>query len=137
MTGVVVYPYIAPNFEWLKTAALLWDKVHRISSEFSPADPVEVGELDAAVGGLLRSHEVEPKMSMIADPLFGAWLKSHYEDLDARGFLSVSADWMTIYPDKLADGLVKLLWDYGLARDADRPEWHDVTLDHLIGKARH
>jgi hypothetical protein len=86
MTSVIVYPYIVPNFEWLKTAALLWDKVHRINSEFSPGDPPEVQKLDSAVRGFLKSEEVTAELGYAALRVFEDWLKAHYDGLNAKGW---------------------------------------------------
>jgi hypothetical protein len=134
MTSVIVYPYIVPDIEWLKIAALLWDKVHRISSEFSPDDPEEVHKLDSAVGGLLKPEEVTSDLGYEAGLVFEPWLRTHYEDLRKRGLLS--RDWMNVYPDKFMDGSVELLSRFKVIRDADKPECADVTVEHLIAHAR-
>jgi hypothetical protein len=130
MTSVIVYPYIVPDLAWLKVAALLWDKVHRISSEFSPGDPVEVQELIARIPDFLVSEEVTGNLGSAARSVFEEWLKTHHKGL------SDSADWMTVYPDKFVDASVELLCRYRLIRDADRPQWHEVTPEHLIRSAK-
>ena len=136
MTSVIVYPYIVPNFDWLKTAALLWDSVHRISSEFSPADPPEVQELNSAIPDFLKSDEVTAELGGAALDVFEKWLRTHYDGLQRKGLVSETADWMTVYPDKFLDSSVELLCKYQVVRDPERPHWSDVSAEHLLGNAR-
>ncbi len=140
MTSVVVYPYIVPDFEWLKTAALLWDTVHRIGSGFSRGDPPELQDFQLRIPNLLQTRHVEdlainPGSHVFRDP-FETWLKIHYKDMVARGELSQSAEWTTVYPDKFVDSSVELLCKYRAIRDAQRPEVLDATPQNLIANAR-
>jgi hypothetical protein len=55
MNTVVVYPYIVPDGNWLRLAALCWDKVYRLTSRKAPSDPEELQELNSGLGGLVES----------------------------------------------------------------------------------
>ena len=40
MNTVVYYPYVHPPAEWLRVAALCWDKVYELTGPRIPEDPV-------------------------------------------------------------------------------------------------
>lgn len=53
MNTVVYYPHIYPPPEWLRVAALCWDKVYRLTPPAWNDDPGNIKDLNNALGGIL------------------------------------------------------------------------------------
>ena len=58
MNAVVYYPTFYPSPRWLRVASLCWDRVYALHTDATPDPPVEIRELDEALGGVLGTANV-------------------------------------------------------------------------------
>ena len=105
MNTVVYYPYINPCPEWLRVAALCWDKVFVLGARDLPDEP-EIAKLDAALGGVIDRRFY---VSDIADDAvvgqFQAWVQAHEPELKAHTFESqTDATMFALHAGKFASG---------------------------------
>lgn len=138
MNTVVYYPYMSPSAEWLRIAALCWDKVYRIKPPFTD-DPDEIHELDGIFGGILDSVRLRDQakdpwakpadVEFVSDlqRLFSAWLEQRTEELRNAPMSSEEGDMMArligIHHSKFpATGFIDLLKRNGLLKDTRPPE---------------
>jgi hypothetical protein len=121
MNTVVYYPYITPRLEWLKLAALCWDKVYRLVPPYGwPDDPEALIELDQSLGSLLGTVDVAEYAGSIQDQF--------WTYIDAREEKFKEVQWspdtfkerdtiFNLYESKFPGGeFVKELHSRGLAR---------------------
>lgn len=81
MNTVLYYPYITPRSDWLKMAALCWDKVYRIVPHNGVTNDTDaIRELDEALGGILEPVDIRPYGQTIA-PQFWEWVEAREERL--------------------------------------------------------
>ena len=73
MNTVIYYPHIFPSPDWLKLAAICWNKVYRFvptNWSYHPVDdPEAVNKLDQELGGILHSLNT-PEIAELRDPDF-------------------------------------------------------------------
>ena len=84
MNTVVYYPHIWPRPEWLRLAALCWDRVHLLGTElhgYSSAAPEEITELDGAMAILDTTTRVEDFLDESVADQFKRWVESREEAL--------------------------------------------------------
>lgn len=101
MNTVIYYPYIHPEPDWLKLAAICWDKVYVLGTSDAVDDPV-ISELDAALGGIL---DYSIYVENIADgeliERFKRWVDAREDKLRAQGLKSQKDQPLFgIYPSK-------------------------------------
>jgi hypothetical protein len=83
MNTVIYYPYISPRPEWLKLAALSWNKVYRLVPSYgSPDDSDVVRELDEALGGILEPVYVAQEADQEVQEQFWRWVDARKERLE-------------------------------------------------------
>jgi hypothetical protein len=96
MNTVIYYPYIFPSSQWLKIAALCWNKVYRLVPDkwsYDPiVDPDEVMQLDSELGGILENVEAKKIASPRVDEQFIRWLREHRLELIHERMLDDQAD---------------------------------------------
>lgn len=85
MISVIYYPYLSPEPEWLRRAALCWDEVYRLRPHDAPDDPEEIVILNEALGGLLKSDDPRHWVDMDSETKIGfiTWLKDRMMRLQA------------------------------------------------------
>ena len=128
MNTVVYYPYINPRPDWLKLAALCWDKVYRLVPPNTYLSvPEEIEELDEALGEILWSVDVgvhgeddEIYEDEIQDQ-FWRWIDAREEKLKGESWSSERSQeehaLFSMFPSKFPGGeFVGKLQERGLAR---------------------
>ena len=73
------YPYIEPDISWLKTAALCWERVHRVTSRNAPPDSPGIIELNAALNGFLLPVYPDDILNETIVERLRSWLASRAE----------------------------------------------------------
>ncbi|GHO97418.1 hypothetical protein KSF_112910 [Reticulibacter mediterranei] len=81
MNTVVYYPHIYPTTEWLKIAALCWDKVYRLRPHGWRHDPQTIQNLNNALGGLLVDIDLEKAADLEVQRQFEQWIDARGEKL--------------------------------------------------------
>jgi hypothetical protein len=80
MNTVVYYPHIYPTDEWLKLAALCWDKVYRLVPSHW-YDPPIIEELDTALGGILVNVGIKQVADLEVQKQFEEWIDARIDKL--------------------------------------------------------
>jgi hypothetical protein len=126
MNTVIYYPYITPRPDWLKVAALCWDKVYRlVPSNGWPDDSEATQELDQALGSLLRTVHIDEYADSIQDK-FWTYIDAREKKLKEEVQWSPAASKernaiFGMYESKFPGGeFVQELQDRNLARDETR-----------------
>jgi hypothetical protein len=138
MNTVVYYPYITPRPDWLKLAALCWDKVYRlVPPQGWSSDPAVVKDLDETLGGILDSINVQESIGRqeyfsIYDQLWrwldeqneqeDKWVNSEYSPEAQTAIFSIYTD---SYGERFVKGLRRRGLPYEIGTTADivqRPE---------------
>src|SRR6266487_1507622 len=84
LNTVVYYPHISPSPDWLKLAALCWNRVYRLVPEDWGdhfVDDLEIDKLDRELGGILRSINARGMASSGLEEKFINWVEKHKEKL--------------------------------------------------------
>jgi hypothetical protein len=139
MNTVLYYPHLFPPADWLRLAALCWDEVHTLRPAGSPEIPDQLAELDAALGGILRTADVSETS---VDPQFLEMFKKWLQDTMENGQLTKDkeGEWFAIIRAKMAEPLERLLYEHGLARygDIEIPvrvaRWEKATVEGRRGE---
>jgi hypothetical protein len=115
MNTVLYYPHLFPPMDWVRVAALCWDEVHTLRPAGSPAIPDELAELDAALGGILRTDNVSDTRT---DPEFLGMFKEWLQDTLGDGQLTKDkeGEWFAILRPKMDEQLERILYEHGLAK---------------------
>lgn len=114
MNAVIVYPYIVPDADWLKLAALCWDKVYRLTSRKAPADPEGVQELNRALGGFLEP--LYPEDYRVTSD-FKSWLMHGGAKLSPSATAQHPPNYFAMFDDKLpTEGITDYLVKRNLVR---------------------
>lgn len=98
MNRVVVYPYIVPDANWLRLAALYWDRVYRLTSRKAPADPEDFQQLNGGLGGFLES--VYPEDFRVTYE-FKNWLMKDKPHLSSSAIAGHPSNYFEMFDDKL------------------------------------
>lgn len=127
MNTVVYYPYVDPTPEWLRLAALCWDKVFVLTGPHVPHDPA-IAELDAALGDVIdrRFSVAEIADASLVDR-FKTWVLAHEAQLQAGAFTSQTRQTLfAIHPSKFESGPAQEAFGFlasrGLAEIGDLDE---------------
>jgi len=118
MNTVIYYPFINPRPEWLKLAALCWDKVYRLTpSGEQPSDPDVIKELDEALGGILETVPVRDVVDLdsVLDQ-FVPWL-------DAREKRLKELRWEPYSPSTTSGEDVVLEMPFGVPLATTKFKW--------------
>jgi hypothetical protein len=109
MNTTVYYPHFYPSDNWLKSAALCWDRVYTLQLEDSPAARDSTLELDSALGGVLATilpwHEVgreTKKVEKRIGPPVGLWDKTLNKFVTRWKSEEVSVDTSTTFQDVIS-----------------------------------
>jgi hypothetical protein len=90
MNSVLFYPNFYPSAEWLRLAALCWDKVHSLRP-VSERPPADVGQLNEDLGGVLSPVDVhEFSGDLEVKDNFGAWISKDAKRLSSKQAISFS-----------------------------------------------
>ncbi len=122
MNTVVYYPHIYPAPNWLKLAALCWDKIYRMLPSDFHGDPDAIRKLDDTFGGILESIYVTD----IADDKniqnqFIKWVEERHTRLKNQGLSTPKTDFLALFPvSKLSNPIFEFLHKSGLAREEIR-----------------
>jgi hypothetical protein len=142
LNTVVYYPHLWPRPEWLKLAALCWDRVYLVGvrpgwGTLTP--PPEVVEIDKALGGLLDTSLAFRDIvdNDIAEK-FKRWVGAHEDRLRAE----MSTDGQPLFrmydgkfeqPDPTVESLRDWLVDRGLAR-IEEPDEGEYAYEFAPGE---
>jgi hypothetical protein len=148
MNTVIYYPFLSPPPEWLRLAALCWDKVYRIKPQNARDDSEEVQELDQAFGSILQSidpanpeyiyenpnYRNEPDLYMKSVKefrvelrrKFESWIKTRGDRLKAKPLSSDEGIHLAYYVGLLSSKfpdteILKILEKHGLAKSGYKP----------------
>jgi len=90
MNSVLFYPNFYPSAEWLRLAALCWDRVHSLRPG-NERPPEDVGQLNEGLGGVLSPVDVH---DFSGDPEvtdnFAAWISKEARRLSSKQAISFS-----------------------------------------------
>jgi hypothetical protein len=117
MNTVIYYPYLNPTPDWLKLAALCWDKVVILQTDDAPVDPTTV-ELDQALGGILDRSTFYRNIASDWEVCvqFESWVSARKEKLKDAGLSSHNRPVMGLFPGKFPGGAIpEFLHKLGLA----------------------
>ena len=116
MNTVVYYPHVYPSPEWLKLAALCWDKVYTLSPYENFDFPYVIRALDDTLGGILESVYVQKiALEPEVQTRFITWMKAHYDELRVKGLSDAEDELNAIfYAEKISNPILEILRERGL-----------------------
>lgn len=121
MRSVLYFPYLSPEEEWLRSAALMWDDVYVFSTRRPRPWPDDIRRVDDALGGILRPQRLDLLGESI-QASFWSWLdeftafRVDADTTPTATSIEAEAAFEELYNDKFTDALLGDLVRRGLAR---------------------
>jgi hypothetical protein len=110
---------ISPDVDWLKTAALCWDRVYRMTSKPAPSDPPDVQRIASELGDFLHDIYPEQYQPGPSELDLHQWLRQQV----AAERVQTSTEMIELFADKVPPELAEAFDQHGVTARKE----HEIT----------
>ncbi|HEX8397665.1 MAG TPA: hypothetical protein VF644_10175 [Pyrinomonadaceae bacterium] len=118
MISTVYYPSLFPSENWLRLAALCWDKVYTLHYQKSPQIPAEIDDFNNQLRDfIIPQNTVELGRLKSVSQSFKEWLRSFPQaKIELSDELIGEGDWYEMFGDKIPGDILEKLQTRSLVK---------------------